>query len=149
MKRKPSLIGTGKHQKAPHRQQHREESYALFLHGPRAPSASRGLSWTDAGVRIRAQWHKQEYAPVLVTDPLPISEENAVWRDVLEELRFVMTPENFNTWLAPTRVIVEQSDVLQVAVPKLFHKSWLEQKLAHGYGRPWTAWAMPTCALTM
>jgi len=63
--------------------------------------------------------------------PLPIVEEHPVWRAVLAELAQVMTAENFNAWLATTRALDQQGEVLRVAVPVAFNKTWLEQKL-HG-----------------
>jgi len=63
--------------------------------------------------------------------PLPIVEEHPVWRAVLAELAQVLTPENFNAWLASTRALDQDGEVLRVAVPAPFNKAWLEQKL-HG-----------------
>ncbi len=63
--------------------------------------------------------------------PLPIVEEHSVWRAVLAELAHVMTSENFNAWLATTRVLDQADELLRVAVPTPFNKTWLEQKL-HG-----------------
>ncbi len=62
-------------------------------------------------------------------DRLPIVEEHPVWRAVLDELAQVLTPENFNAWLASTRVLDQDGAVLRVAVPAAFNKTWLEQKL--------------------
>jgi len=62
--------------------------------------------------------------------PLPIVEEHPVWHAVLDELAQVMTSENFNAWLASTRVVHQEGEVLRVAVPAAFNKTWLEQKLA-------------------
>jgi len=62
---------------------------------------------------------------------LPITEEHPIWRAALNELAGVLTTENFNTWLATTRVIAQEGEVLRVAVPAAFNKTWLEQKL-HG-----------------
>jgi len=62
--------------------------------------------------------------------PLPIVEEHPVWRAVLDELAQVMTSENFNAWLASTRVVHQEGEVLRVAVPAAFNKTWLEHKLA-------------------
>jgi len=62
---------------------------------------------------------------------LPIVEAHPVWRAVLAELAQVMTPENFNAWLASTRALDQDGAVLRVAVPGAFNKTWLEQKL-HG-----------------
>ncbi len=64
--------------------------------------------------------------------PLPIVEEHPVWRAVLDELAQVITPENFNAWLASTRALDQDGAVLRVAVPAAFNKTWLEQKL---YGK--------------
>jgi len=61
---------------------------------------------------------------------LPIVEEHPVWRVVLAELAQVMTSENFNTWLATTRALDQDGEVLRVTVPAAFNKTWLEQKMA-------------------
>ncbi len=61
---------------------------------------------------------------------LPIVEEHPVWRAVLDELAQVMTSENFNAWLAQTRALDQEGELLRVAVPAAFNKMWLEQKLA-------------------
>ncbi len=61
---------------------------------------------------------------------LPIVEEHPVWRAVLDELVQVLTVENFNTWLASTRALDQEGEVLRVAVPAAFNKTWLEHKLA-------------------
>jgi len=61
---------------------------------------------------------------------LPIVEEHPVWRAALDELAQVLTPENFNAWLASTRALSQEGEVLRVAVPTAFNKTWLEQKLA-------------------
>ncbi len=75
-------------------------------------------------VRSYAAWSD---SPAL----LPIVEGHPVWRAVLAELAQVMTPENFNAWLASTRAVGQDGEVLRVAVPAAFTKTWLEQKL-HG-----------------
>jgi len=62
--------------------------------------------------------------------PVPIVEEHPVWRAVLDELAAVMTAENFNIWLATTRALDQDGEVLRVTVPAAFNKTWLEQKLA-------------------
>ncbi len=62
--------------------------------------------------------------------PLPITEEHPVWRAALDELAQVMTVENFNAWLASTHALDQDGELLRVAVPAAFNKTWLEQKLA-------------------
>jgi len=54
-----------------------------------------------------------------------------VWRAALAALAQVMTSENFNAWLATTRVLNQDGAVLRVAVPAPFNKAWLDTKL-HG-----------------
>jgi len=63
--------------------------------------------------------------------PLPIVEEHPVWRAALAELAQVLTPENFNAWLASTRALDQDGELLRVAVPTPFNRQWLEAKL-HG-----------------
>jgi len=62
---------------------------------------------------------------------LPIVEAHPVWRAVLDELAQVLTAENYNAWLATTRAIDQEGDLLRVAVPAPFNKAWLDTKL-HG-----------------
>jgi len=62
---------------------------------------------------------------------LPITEEHPAWRAALDELAQVLTVENFNAWLGTTRVVGQEGELLRVAVPAVFNKIWLEQKL-HG-----------------
>lgn len=63
------------------------------------------------------------------TAPSELGETHPVWSAVLAELHLVLTPENYNTWLAGTRVVREDGDILYIAVPKPFHKEWLQNKL--------------------
>jgi hypothetical protein len=63
------------------------------------------------------------------TERLPITETNEAWRAALQELALVLTVENFNTWLAPTRVLAQEGDLLRIAVPSQVTKDWLESKL--------------------
>lgn len=63
------------------------------------------------------------------TVPEAPHDTHPVWSAVLTELHLVLTAENFNTWLARTRVVREEGQTLYIAVPKPFHKEWLEHKL--------------------
>jgi chromosomal replication initiation ATPase DnaA len=69
--------------------------------------------------------------PAPRVEALPPTETHPIWRRVLDELRLVMTPENYNTWLAPTWLVSQEGDLLRIAVPKPFHRDWLQNKL-HG-----------------
>jgi len=80
--------------------------------GGRGEASSSYAAWSDSPAR------------------LPIVEEHPVWRAVLDELAQVMTSENFNAWLATTRALDQDGELLPVAVPAAFNKTWLEQKLA-------------------
>ena len=62
--------------------------------------------------------------------PRPIVEEHPVWRAALDELAQVMTSENYNAWLATTRALDQEGELLRVAVPAPFNRDWLEHKLA-------------------
>ena len=91
--------------------------------GPPGRRRRRRADGRGEPARSYAAWSD---SPVL----LPIVEEHPVWRAVLDELAQVLTPENFNAWLASTRVVHQGGEVLCVAVPAAFNKTWLEQKLA-------------------
>jgi hypothetical protein len=58
-----------------------------------------------------------------------IDEVDDVWAAALGELRLILTPENYATWLASTRVLTRTSDLLRIGVPKPFQRDWLEYKL--------------------
>jgi len=83
--------------------------------------------WRDGGrgepVNSYAAWSDSP-------ERLPIVEEHPVWRAVLDELAQVLTPENYNAWLATTRALDQDGEVLRVAVPTPFNQTWLEHKLA-------------------
>jgi hypothetical protein len=96
-----------------------------LLHPDEQPQHERGTS----PARRRHGVQSPAPMPALPIEALPIAETHPIWRTVLEELRLVMTPENYNTWLAQTRVVTQQGDLLRIAVPKPFHRDWLENKL--------------------
>jgi len=70
-------------------------------------------------------------APSVGARPLPVGETDDVWSAALAELQLILTPENYNTWLATTRVVARTGDLLRIGVPKPFQREWLERKL-HG-----------------
>jgi hypothetical protein len=61
----------------------------------------------------------------------PTSAAHALWSEALAQLQEIMTPENYTTWLAPTRVVHHDGDCLYVAAAQLFHRDWLDYKLRH------------------
>ncbi len=61
-------------------------------------------------------------------DRLPVIEEHPVWRVALDALAQTLTIENFNTWLATTRVISQEGDLLRIAVADDRHRAWLDQR---------------------
>jgi len=62
-------------------------------------------------------------------DPPADSAATALWREVLGEVREVLTPENYAVWFAPACALALEGDVLRVAVPTAFHADWLAHKL--------------------
>jgi len=60
-----------------------------------------------------------------------IDEVDEVWAAALGELRLILTPENYATWLASTRVLTRTEDLLRIGVPTPFQRDWLASKL-HG-----------------
>jgi hypothetical protein len=71
---------------------------------------------------------RQDVVPA-PTQSMHASDMHPVWLQALEELRNVLTPENFDTWLADTYVISQEGTALLISVPKPFHKDWLDNKL--------------------
>jgi len=68
-------------------------------------------------------------AAVARDDPPADSAATALWQAVLDEVREVLTPENYAVWFAPARALALEGDVLRVAVPTAFHADWLAHKL--------------------
>jgi len=91
--------------------------------GPSGRRGHRRAGGRDEATSSYAAWSDSP-------DRLPIVEEHPVWRAVLDELAQVMTSENFNAWLASTRALDQDGELLRVVVPAAFNKTWLEQKLA-------------------
>ncbi len=57
------------------------------------------------------------------------SADSDLWTGMLDEVRLVMTRENYATWLGSTYVVGRVGRVLRVAVPTKFHQEWLTHKL--------------------
>jgi len=57
------------------------------------------------------------------------SPDSGAWAAMLDEVRTVLTPENYATWLGSTYVVGRVGRVLRVAVPTDFHREWLTRKL--------------------
>ncbi len=53
----------------------------------------------------------------------------AVWRQVRDELRRDLTPENYARWMETTTAVGLEGDLLRVGVPDEAHRQWLEHKL--------------------
>jgi len=68
-------------------------------------------------------------AAVAGDDPPADNAATALWREVLGEVREVLTPENYAVWFAPACPLALEGDVLRVAVPSSFHADWLAHKL--------------------
>jgi hypothetical protein len=109
----------------------------------RAPQPQKARRSRSARSKVRQNGDSAERAAILVSSdrvatqnvpsaPTKLAQApdmHPVWLRALEELRNVLTPENFDTWLADTYVISEEDNSLLVAVPKPFHKDWLNNKL--------------------
>ncbi|HEX9722035.1 MAG TPA: chromosomal replication initiator protein DnaA [Candidatus Paceibacterota bacterium] len=51
-----------------------------------------------------------------------------LWRAVLAQLQFQISPANFSTWLKNTYILSKKDGQLLVSVPNNFSKEWLENK---------------------
>ena len=59
-----------------------------------------------------------------------VSEYEALWVRVLEELRLQMTRATFDTWLRGTRLVAQEGDAWTIAVKNGFALDWLSNRLA-------------------
>ena len=62
-------------------------------------------------------------------EPDEPDEPDEVWRAALGELRTVLTPENYDAWLATTHVVARTDDLLLIGAPKSIQREWLERRL--------------------
>lgn len=51
-----------------------------------------------------------------------------LWQTVLAQIQLNISPANFATWFANTKIISFENDTIVVSVPNSFSKEWLEQK---------------------
>ncbi len=97
-----------------------------LLHPARNPSSPVAASHPNDMASGGDAWPHDPLGHVLHR---PVVETDAVWRVVLEELRTMVTAENYNTWLADTRALAREGAMLRIGVPRAFHRDWLENKL--------------------
>ena len=62
------------------------------------------------------------------TDPLK-EPAALLWQAVLDDVREVVTASNYATWLAPTRALSLDENLLRVAVTSSLQQQWLDTKL--------------------
>jgi chromosomal replication initiator protein len=51
-----------------------------------------------------------------------------LWQSVLAQIQLNISPANFATWFANTKILSLENDVVTISVPNSFSKEWLEQK---------------------
>ncbi len=51
-----------------------------------------------------------------------------LWQSVLAQIQLNISPANFATWFANTKISSTEEDIITVSVPNSFSKEWLEQK---------------------
>lgn len=62
-------------------------------------------------------------------DDMPTDEAQQIWQTVLDELRLVLTAENYGAWLSRTHALEFDGNLLRVSVPTALHGDWLRTKL--------------------
>ncbi|MFA5087007.1 MAG: chromosomal replication initiator protein DnaA [Candidatus Paceibacterota bacterium] len=55
-------------------------------------------------------------------------EAEQLWQAVLAQIQLNISPANFATWFANTKISSIEKDIVVVSVPNSFSKEWLEQK---------------------
>jgi len=51
-----------------------------------------------------------------------------LWQSVLSQIQLSISPANFATWFANTKISSIEEDVVVISVPNSFSKEWMEQK---------------------
>jgi len=51
-----------------------------------------------------------------------------LWQSVLAQIQLDISPANFATWFANTKILSFEDGIISVATPNSFSKEWLEQK---------------------
>ncbi|OGD61770.1 hypothetical protein A3A71_00495 [Candidatus Berkelbacteria bacterium RIFCSPLOWO2_01_FULL_50_28] len=54
----------------------------------------------------------------------------AIWQDILQQLKSTVSRPNFDTWLKPVRFVERIDNTVTLAVPNLYTKSWVEANAA-------------------
>ncbi|PLX96377.1 MAG: chromosomal replication initiator protein DnaA [Desulfuromonas sp.] len=50
-----------------------------------------------------------------------------IWKDTVEQLRNVLTEQNFNTWITPIDFIELEKETIRVQVPNRFFSDWIKE----------------------
>lgn len=54
-------------------------------------------------------------------------QEDFLWHAVLEEIKKVVTPQQFQTWFTSLTLLAYSNDHIDIRVPNIFFKEWLER----------------------
>lgn len=54
--------------------------------------------------------------------------QEQIWQSVLAQIKLAISPANFATWFANTKIADISDGIVTIAVPNSFSKEWLEQK---------------------
>jgi len=73
--------------------------------------------------------HHEPDAQSVVVSPSPEMDAVTLWRAVLDDVRQVITPENYAAWFAHTAALAREGDLLRIAVPTSAHQYWLDVRL--------------------
>jgi len=73
--------------------------------------------------------HHGPDALFVTVSPSPEMDAVTLWHTVLDDVRQVITPENYATWFATTAALAREGDLLRVAVPTSAHQYWLDVRL--------------------
>lgn len=62
-------------------------------------------------------------------------QEDFLWQTVLEEIKKVVTPQQFQTWFTSLKLLAYSNDRIDIQVPNFFFKEWLEKHYMERIGR--------------
>jgi len=57
-----------------------------------------------------------------------MNEYSQIWQTALIEIKTLVSPANYSTWLTTTKILREEEGVIYLGVPNEFTREWLTKK---------------------
>ena len=57
-----------------------------------------------------------------------MNDYSQIWQTALIEIKGIVSPANYSTWLSTTKIIRENEGIIYLGVPNEFTREWLAKK---------------------